>query len=840
MAQLSPGASLSHYRIVSTLGAGGMGEVYLAEDTKLDRKIALKILPADLAANHDRMRRFTQEAKSAAALNHPNIATIHEISESDGVNFIAMEFIDGVTLREKIHQERTELRKLLRFLQHAAEGLARAHAAGIVHRDLKPDNIMITGDGHAKILDFGLAKLIEQQPMSGGDSSEIATAVMPQHSTPGTVMGTVGYMSPEQAQGKSKEIDHRSDVFSFGCILFEAVTGHKAFDGKDSIDILNKIIREPAPPITDFHPDAPNHLQRIVRRCLAKDREDRYQTIKDVAIELRDLRRELEGVGVDTTVPPVRSETTAGPHAEIETVESGSAQSRSAAGSIAAPVSSAEYIVTGIKHHKLAAVFALLVLIGGAIGTGLYLHARNTEVAIESIAVLPFENRSNDPDADYISDGITESINNSLTRLPNLKVIPHSVASHYKGKPMDAQKFGDELRVSAVLIGRVVQRGDNLTISVELDEVRNGKQLWGEQYERKVSDLLAVKSEIAREVSQRLRSQLSGEDKQKLKRGSTENPEAYQLYLKGNYYTSKLTREGFQKGVDCFNQAIAADPNYGLAYAGLAFNYFNSEDWFIRPHEAGPKAKEAARKALAIDPTLSDAHLALAVIAQWYEYDWVTAEREFKQAIELSPGDPRPHEWYSWFLSPLGRHDEALAEAKRALQLDPVSAEANIFAGSVLVFARQYDQAIPPLMNGIELDKSYWFGYYFLGRAYEQKGRMPEAIEAFQRALDLEKDNAENWANLGHAYAISGKRAEALKIIDYLNELSATSYIAPYNVAAIHAGLGNKDEAFAALDRAYSERSALLAIYLTNDPRMDSLRSDPRFAELVRRIGLPQ
>jgi len=306
--ELPAGSTLSHYRIVSKIGAGGMGEVYLAQDTRLDRKVALKILPADLASNRDRMDRFVREAKSAAALNHPNIATIHEIGESDGVNFIAMEFIDGITLREKIHQEQTDLRKLLRYLQHVAEGLAKAHAGGIVHRDLKPDNIMITRDGHAKILDFGLAKLIEQQPMSGGDSSEVATAVMPQHSTPGTVMGTVGYMSPEQAQGKTKEIDQRSDIFSFGCILYEVVTGHKAFAGVDVIDSLNKIIREPVTPIRDLNPSAPPDLQRIARRCLEKDPEDRYQTIKDVAIELRDLRREMESSAeMETSATPSAS-----------------------------------------------------------------------------------------------------------------------------------------------------------------------------------------------------------------------------------------------------------------------------------------------------------------------------------------------------------------------------------------------------------------------------------------------------------------------------------------------------------------------------------------------------
>jgi eukaryotic-like serine/threonine-protein kinase len=572
------GRTLAHHRITAAIGAGGMGQVYLAEDTKLDRKVALKLLPSEVAANHDRMRRFVQEAKAAAALNHPNIAHIYEIGEADGTKFISMEYVDGQTLRQFMQDEQPDLPKLLRQLQHVAEGLAKAHAAGIVHRDLKPDNIMVTHDGHAKILDFGLAKLIEPQPPSQPSSAtEVATAILPQHSNPGVVLGTVGYMAPEQAQGKSNEIDQRSDIFSFGCILFEVVTGHKAFDGKDAIDTLNKIIREPVPPVADFRPGAPSHLQRIVRRCLAKDREDGYQTIKDVAIELREMRHELEGAGAD------KGDSTGAP-------------TGSSASSITRPPSSAEYIVTGIKQHKFAAAMVAALLIAGAIGAGFYLHTRGSEVAIKSIAVLPFENRSNDPDADYISDGITESINNSLTRLPNLKVIPHSVAFHYKGNAMDSQKVGDEPRVNAVLMGRVMQRGDNLTVSVELDDVRHRKQLWGEQYDRKVADLLAVKSDIAREVSQRLRLELSAEDQQKLKKGSTENPEAYQLYLKGNYYTSKLTRDGFRKGIDYFNQAIAADPDYGLAYNGLAFNYINSEDWFIPPNEAAPKARDAGRR----------------------------------------------------------------------------------------------------------------------------------------------------------------------------------------------------------------------------------------------------
>ncbi|HEU5237782.1 MAG TPA: serine/threonine-protein kinase, partial [Pyrinomonadaceae bacterium] len=472
----TPGTKLARYEIRSKLGAGGMGEVYLAQDTSLARKVALKILPAGVAANQERMRRFVQEAKSAAALNHPNVAHIYEIGEADGVNFIAMEFIEGRTLRELIHSRQTDLAKLLRYLQHVAEGLAKAHGAGIVHRDLKPDNIMITREGDAKILDFGLAKLIEatgQKPdreegrKDDKTPSEIATAILQQHSTPGVILGTVGYMSPEQAQGKTGEMDHRSDIFSFGCMLFEAVTGHKAFEGKDAIDTLNKIIREPVPPISDYRPEAPNHLQRIVRRCLAKDPEDRYQAIKDVAIELRELRRELAGsVGIDTTVPP---------RSDASTLRSPGATATST--SAAQPSSSAEYIVSGIRHHKLAAAIAVIVVVLGVIGLTAYLHARNLEVAIDSIAVLPFVNQNRDPDTEYLSDGLTESIINSLAQLPSLRVSPRSSVFQYKGKDMDPIKIGNALGVRAILTGRLLQRGDSLIVSAELLDVRDNKQV---------------------------------------------------------------------------------------------------------------------------------------------------------------------------------------------------------------------------------------------------------------------------------------------------------------------------------------------------------------------------
>jgi TolB-like protein/Tfp pilus assembly protein PilF len=446
--------------------------------------------------------------------------------------------------------------------------------------------------------------------------------------------------------------------------------------------------------------------------------------------------------------------------------------------------------------------------------------------------------QSGDSEADYISDGITESVNDTLARLPGLRVIPHSVALHYKGKAVDFQKAGETLGVETVLTGRVVQHGDDLTIGMELDDVRNGKQLWGRRYTRKVADLLMVQNDIAMEVSQRLRSQLSAADQQKLTLGSTGNPEAYQLYLKGVHYTGKFTKDGFDKGIDYLNQAIALDPNYSLAYSALAYNYINQDDWFMTPREAGPKARDAAKRALALDETNGEAHVALAIESQWYEWDWAAAEREFKRAIELEPDNGDARGYYSWFLPSMGRNDEAVAEARRGLELDPVSTGMNGNLGSVLVFTRQWDKAIEQLRYSIDLDSGYWFDYCFLGRAYEQKGRMTEAIETFQRGLALD-GNTELWAGLGHAYAVSGKRAEAQKVLDYLNSLSAHSYVAPYNVAVVYAGLGENDAAFAWLNRAFADRSYILSLYLTTDARLDRLHSDPRFDELRRRIGLP-
>jgi len=579
-------------------------------------------------------------------------------------------------------------------------------------------------------------------------------------------------------------------------------------------------------------------LQRIVRRCLAKDPEDRYQTIKDVAIELRELRRELaDSIGVDTTVPPTGSEGTS----TAATGTSAAAISTSP-GSSSTAASSAEYVVGGIKRHKLAALVAIVALVLAVVGLAAYFHARNTEVAIDSIAVLPFENRSADPETDYLSDGLAESLIYRLSQLPNLRVSPTSVALRYKGKQVDAVKVGNELSVSAVLSGRITQRGDSLTISAELVDARYNKLLWGEQYDRKMSDLLATQREIAREIVEKLKLKVSGEEKGLVKH-YTENNEAYQLYLRGRFYWSKRTEEGMQKSLEYFQQAIERDPTFALAYSGLADAYdllgASDASGSMRPDEAMPRAKAAALKALEIDDTLAEPHVSLAHIKYYYDRDWVTAEREYKRAIELNPNYPIAHQWYAVYLMSAGRFDEALAQNRRAQELDPLSLPINMTLGWVLLNARQYDQSVEQLRKTLEMDPNFILAHHRLGLVYEQQGRYDEAIAEFRQVVNLSAGKPLGITSLAHAYALSGNRAEAQRTLAELQEISQRRYVSPASIALIYVALGDKDQAFAWLEKADKGRDANLA-RLKVDPRFDSLRSDPRFADLVRRVGLSQ
>ena len=833
---------ISHYRIVSKIGAGGMGEVYLAQDMRLDRKVALKILPADVASNRDRMERFIREAKSAAALSHPNIAQIFEIGEHDGTHFIAMEFVEGVTLREKIHRERTELRKLLRHLQHVAEGLAKAHSAGIVHRDLKPDNIMITRDGHAKVLDFGLAKLIEPQlaDANAGDHDNVATAIMKQQSTPGVIMGTVGYMSPEQAQGQTKEIDQRSDIFSFGCILFEATTGKKPFEGDSIVKSLHSLIYEPAPQIKDLNPTAPADLQRIIRRCLAKDKEQRYQSIKEVAIELKELRRELEsGADFDTTVPPPASSATALRTDAGSTIQSTVARS----GSMPPTASSAEYLVSGIRKHKRSVGVTLAILLVVISGAGYWFFkyrgsASGGNEAINSIAVLPFQNKSDDADTDYLSDGLAESLIFRLSQIPGLKVSPTSSVMRYKGKDTDVAKTANELGVDAVMTGRLVKRGDNLNITVELVDIRNNKSLWGEQYERKMSDLLATQREIAAAITQKLQLKLAGNDTKGISKRYTDNNEAYQLYLKGRFYFARRTDEDIRRSIELFQQAIKLDPKFALAYVGVAESYNVMPSYpYMSPNEANPFAKAAVAKALEIDPDLPEAHTVAGMIAATYDWDWVKAEREFKRSLELDANLAITHYRYAWvYLSPLGRHDEAIAEMKRAMELEPLSLVQGANFAAVYLYARQFDKALDQARKTYDLDPNLVTSQNWMCHSLDVNGMYAESLAISEKAA---LSNRSLEAALGYAYAKGGRRQEAEAVLKQWKEIEKTKYVSNYWMAVVHVALGEKDAAFAELEKAYQAHDWFLQ-RLKVDPFMDSLRNDPRFADLVKRVGLPQ
>ncbi|MEP6637347.1 MAG: protein kinase [Acidobacteriota bacterium] len=836
---LSPGTRLGRYEIRSKIGEGGMGEVYLAQDTELERTVALKVLPADVAADQQRMNRFVQEAKAASALNHPNILTIHEIGRTDVIRFIATEFIDGETLRQRMQNGPLKLREVLDIGVQITSALSAAHAAGIIHRDIKPENIMLRRDGIVKVLDFGLAKLTA--PESTALEAEAATKMLFK-TDPGTVMGTALYMSPEQARGSG--VDARTDIFSLGVLLYELVAGRLPFDGSTSSEVLAAILNEKEPqPLARYSREVPAELERIVAKAVRKERGQRYQTTKDLLLDLQSLKQQLEFEAKleRSAAPDAQRYVGPVPRGGGQTVDTMVSGPHRAKVSAARPATSAEYVVNKIKRYKLAALVALLVVAVVATGLGLYWQSRNTQVAIESIVVLPFVNQNNDPNTDYLSDGLTESIINSLTQLPNLKVIARSSAFHYKGKEADPFVAGKELGVRAVLTGRLQQRGDNLLVSAELMDVRDNKQLWGDHYNRKLVDILTLQEEIARQISENLRLRLGGEEQKLLTKRYTENTEAYQLYLKGRYFLNRKTEADAKRAIDYFQQALAKDSNDALAYAGLADSYssFIFPLGVAAPREAMPRAKEAAMHALAIDNSLGEAHASLAYITFFYDWDWPAAEREFKRAIELNPNNADAHHWYSHYLMAQGRIEESLIHSKRALELSPFDILFNIHLGWHYLYAHQYDQALDQIEKTVEMDKNFAQTYPWLGLILEQKGRYPEAIAAFQNAIRLFPGGSSiAEAELAHTYAVSGNREEAQKIIAELQQLAKSKYVSSYQMAAIYAGLSEKDRAFAWLEKAHEERSDGL-VNLTAEQRFDSLRSDPRFTDLVRRVGLP-
>ena len=829
---LKKGTRLGSYEILSHLGAGGMGEVYLAEDARLDRKIALKLLPTEFTKDENRVRRFVQEAKAASALNHPNIITIHEIGAADSTQFIATEFIDGRTLRDWMASEPTNLSAGIEVALQIASALAAAHAAGIVHRDIKPENVMVRSDGLVKVLDFGLAKLTSKR----SDVDTSAPTALNIETDPGMVMGTAAYMSPEQARGLA--LDERTDIFSFGVVLYEIVAGRPPFRGDSAGDVMASILISEPVPLCRVAPEAPQELERIVSKALEKDREERYQGIKDLVLDLKKLKRRL-----DFEAEQLR---TAGPLSNNpESVSTGEGLGASTAGKLAADTlevgasrtnSSAEYLIGELKRHKWVALL-LTAALALAIAGVAYFSANNR--TIESVAVLPFVNSAADPDTEYLSDGITESLINSLSQLPRLTVMSRDSVFRYKGQGASAQAAGRELKVQAVLVGRVTQRGDTLVISADLVEVSSNRQLWGEQYTRKLTDVLAVQEEISREISNKLQYRLTGEEKKRLTKHYTDNAAAYQLYLKGRYHASKMTEDGLTRSVEYFQQAIDLDPGYALAYAELADCYLDLGGvlGFFSPREFYPRAKAAAMKALEIDETLAEAHSSVASIKQYYDWDQAGAEREFNRALQLNPNYAQAHRTYGTVLESLGRFEEAIAERKRAAELDPLSPAAIADVGYPFYYARRYDQAIEHYRRALELDSNFFWSHLWIGQAMVQQGRYPEAIAEINRAINLAGNQTRVIATLGHAYAVAGRRGEAQQVINQLQERSKQSYVSPYYIALVYTGLGEKDQAFEWLEKAYAERESYFNLFKV-EPVFDTLRSDPRFVSLLKRVGL--
>lgn len=763
--------NVSHYRILKKLGAGGMGEVYLAEDTRLGRQVALKFLPASYQYDEERRGRFLKEARAASALRSPNIAAIYDIGEHDGAMFIAMEYVEGDVLSQRIDRQTLPTSDVIDFAIQIADALDEAHTVGIIHRDIKSSNLIVNERGLVKMLDFGLVKMIPGGPSR--DSSDPTVALGGQTSF-GVVLGTVSYMSPEQALGR--EIDQRTDIFSHGVVIYEMLTGRLPFEGASPTEIIDSIIHKEPIAIARFNYDVPAELERIVRKCMEKDRERRYHSAREVSIDLRNLRRDSSTAAITGGSPTRKQQSTR--------------------------------------------------------------RARSRK-AIDSLAILPLTNAGGDPDTEYLSDGITESIINSLSQLPNLRVMARSTVFRYKGKDVDPQIVGQALGVRAVLTGRVHQRGDLLIIKAELVDAEDGSHLWGEQYNRKISDVFTIEEEISREISDTLRLKLSGAEKKRLRKRYTENTEAYQFYLKGRFYWNKRTEEGLKKGIAYFQRAIESDPIYALAYSGLADSYNILASYSaLAPMDAFPAAKVAAIRALELDNKLAEAHTSLAFVRFGYDWDWAEAERGFKQAIQLNPGYAFAHNFYAVMLAGLARFDEAFAQIKKAYEIDPLSLPINTNLGWLLYLAHRYDESIQQYLKTIELDEGFGLAHRRLAQTYERKQMYSEAAFEFHKAITLSGEDVEWLSAQGHFYAILEETDKANQMLKRLEALAKSRYVPAYLVARIYLGLGDIDRAFELLNKACDERYGFL-VYLNVEPLFDGIRSDSRFAELVRRVGLP-
>ena len=798
------GQSFGQYQIVRVLGKGGMGIVYLAFDQVLRRKVALKFLHEDFSGDASRLVRFRQEARAASALNHPNILTIFEFGKKDKRQFTVTEYVEGETLRQRMLGKQIGLSEALDLCGQIASALTAAHAAGIVHRDIKPENIMRRHDGLLKVLDFGLAKLTDSSSLGPNHDPEASTQV---NTGSGMIIGTVQYMSPEQLRGQ--DADARTDIWSLGVVLYEILAGDVPFSGDTQSDIIALILK--AKPSFSWRIDSPPELAWILKKALAKDREERYQSVRELLIDLKRLGHEIQAETWSGTLlspgydrDPPASISSINPEPELKT----HGRER--------PRLSTDRPVTSIRKR-----------------------ARKT---ITSIAIMPFVNLSGEAGAEYLSDGITESIINNLAQLPRLRVMARSTVFRYKGLDVDPQEVGAELGVHAVLTGRVLQINDSLVIGAELVRVADGSHLWGQNFNRNADDILGVQEEIASQISEKLQMQSSSEEKKRLAKRPTQSAEAYQLYLKGRYFWNKRAPEGFQKAIGWFDLATKVDPDYALAYAGLAdcstlLNLYS----ITQPRITMAHAKSAVEKALQADEALAEVHSSRAMVAFWYDWDWLQAEVEFERAIKLNPSYASAHEFYGWFLAATGEFSRSIDEGKRAIELDPLEPAVNLALGKSYYFAHQYDDAIELCHRALSLGSDFVPAHFFLGQSFLQQGLFTDALAAFDRGLNVLGKSPFGTAVIAHAKALGGDRAAAEEALQGLlkDVKSGNAYVPAFGVAMVYAGLGNTEEALTWIERAWDERS-LWIVYLKVDPVFDSIRGEPRFQHLIDRLKLPR
>jgi len=746
------GDVISHYKILEKIGSGGMGEVYLAEDTKLNRRVALKFLTAQYASDKDFRRRFKREAQAAAALNHPNIVTVHEVAEYEGRPYMAMEYVEGRLLKELIAEKKLSVEEVIDIAVQMCDALAKAHGADIIHRDIKSQNVLIDKDGRVRVLDFGLVKLKREMML---------TQV-------GTVVGTAAYMSPEQARGE--EVDHRTDIWSLGVVLYEMITGQMPFKGEHDQAVIYSILNTDPEPITSFRPKLPMELEDLIHKALARSTDERYQKTEDLLADLTSLRDAFKS-GVARTL-----QTTAGPS--------------------------------------------------------------------PFIAVLPFKNLSADKEQDYFCDGVAEEIISALAHVEGLRVVARTSAFSFRGKEQDIREIGRKLNVGTVLEGSVRKAGSRVRITAQLINVADGYHLWSERYDRDIGalccpeDIFAIQDEISLAIVDKLKVKLLKGEKTKLVKRHTDDLDAYNLYLRGRYFWNRRTEESLKKSIDYFDLAIGKDPEYALAYAGLADSYVTLQDYTsVSPKVTLPKAKEAAYKALEMDGTLAEAHNSLAQV-MFREWDWEGAEREHKRAIELNPNYASAHHWYALVLAYAARFDEAVAEMKRAWELDPLSLIINRNLGLVLYFARRYDKAVEQLKKTLEMDPSFSLVHASLGLVYLQKSIYQEALMELQKESDIRGGSdavVETWR--GIAYVKAGKKSEAHRILGDLLKRAKQVYVSPVLFAGLYFALGENEQGFKLLYQAYDERdSRLLEIKVI--PEFDIVRTDPRFKALLKKMGL--